>query len=539
MKEIIAKIEKMDVGVKNWILAFSGIVFIRFLLEAISNPSTSGVIASDPQTLTHYFLFFLVMAIGSICIIDLLTKKGIKTANFMLFFLSFMWLAPILDTIISKGKGLGMAYISDSGLNLVRDFFTYSGHGVTTGIKIELAIVFFGVSWFVWYLTKNPKKTVFAFILMYSFVFFVATLPGTMYTASAFFSGTPIVQDGASVYISNLISKSNIAFNSIHATLVPNSYNRLIEIGFDKLMSQLYFIILCVLLFLWYLKNKRNTLIAVLKNSRPERAGHYIVLVLSGVWFAFITGHASFSSWVDVLGILCLVISWYAVWVFSINVNDCEDLAIDRISNKNRPLVQNTVTEKEMSQSALIFLGLSLLGSWSAGYYPFFMMLVFIAASYVYSVGPLHLKLVPLVSTFLMAVASLASVLAGFFFVSQTKIFYTFPPLAMLGILICFTLLFNVKDLKDVVGDKSGGSFTIPVIFGEEKGKLIVALMFALSFLLLPLFFSNPFLYFLSVPASIIAYILVMKFPRKENNFFVLYFVYLFLGAILYTPFIK
>jgi 4-hydroxybenzoate polyprenyltransferase len=275
---------------------------------------------------------------------------------------------------------------------------------------------------------------------------------------------------------------------------------------------------------------------AILKNSRLERAGHYVILVLLGVWFAFITGLGHFSSWVDVLSLFCLLISWYAVWVFSVNLNDCEDLETDKISNKNRPLVQDIVTKEEMSQSALIFLGVSLLGSWSAGYYPFFMNLIFVAASYVYSMKPLRLKLLPIVSTFLMAIASLASVLAGFFFLSRTKIFYIFPPLAMFGILVFYTLLFNVKDLKDVEGDKAEGSYTIPVIFGEKKGQRIVGLMFALSFLLLPLFFSTSSLYIISLPAAIAGYLLITKFPHKEKYFFILYFIWLLLGVILYIP---
>jgi 4-hydroxybenzoate polyprenyltransferase len=531
----------MDIGVKDWLLAFSGVVFIRFLLEAISNPSTSGVIASDPQTLVHYSLFYLVAAMGSIYIIDFFTNKGVKTANFMIFLLCFMWLAPILDIIFSKSKGFKLEYVFDGGLGLIKDFFNFYNpflsHIATPGIRIELILLFLGMSWFVWQITKNLRKAVTAFVASYIFVFFISTLPGVVYTISSLISGTPIMQRGASLYLTNLIFHSNIVFNSIHATLIPISYDRFIEIGFDKLMSQFYFIFLCALLFLWFWKNKKDALVAILKNSRPERAGHYILLILLGMWFAFVSGFGRVSSWVDILGVICLIISWYSIWIFSVNLNDCEDLSIDKISNRDRPLVQKTVTEKEMSQSALIFLGISLLGSWSVGYYPFFMCLVSIATSYIYSANPLRLKLVPMVSTFLMAVASLASILAGFFFISQNKIFYIFPPLAMLGILVCYTLLFNVKDLKDVEGDKTKGSYTIPVIFGEKMGQKIIGIMFALSFLLLPIFFSDAILYVLSIPASIIGYILITKFPRKEKSFFILYFVYILLGVILYFPF--
>ena len=530
----------MDIGVKDWLLAFSGIILIRFLIEAISDPRTSGIISSDPQALIHGLLFYLVATVGSMLIIDYFTKQGIKTANFMIFFLCFMWVAPVLDFILSKGKGFQLAYISDSGLNLVRDFFTFGGptlyRGATLGIRFELALIFFGLSWFVWQKTKNLKKSIATFVISYVFVFIISALPGIIYTSSSIISGVSMAQNGTPGYITNLISGSNISFNSVRASLIPYSRNEFLEIGFDKLMSQFYFIILSGLLFLWFWRNKKNTLVAILKNSRPERAGHYIILVLLGIWSGYVAGFGRISSWVDTLGIICLVISWYTMWIFSVNLNDLEDLTIDRISNKNRPLVQNTVTEKEMSQSVLIFLCISLLGSWSAGYYPFFMSLVCISASYIYSVSPLRLKLVPIISTFLMALASLASILAGFFFISQNKIFYSFSPLAMFGILVCYTLLFNVKDLKDVEGDRAEDCYTIPVIFGEKRGQKIIGIMFALSFLLLPIFFSDAVLFVLSIPASVIGYILITKYPRKEKSFFILYFVYILLGVILHFP---
>ena len=106
--------------------------------------------------------------------------------------------------------------------------------------------------------------------------------------------------------------------------------------------------------------------------------------------------------------------------------------------------------------------------------------------------------------------------------------------MVMFGILVCYTLLFNAKDLKDAEGDKTGGIYTIPSIYGSKKGGKIVGVLFGLSFLLAPLFFSFPFLYVLSIPAAVAGYFLVTKFPQKEKYLFGLYFLFIFCGVALY-----
>ena len=146
---------------------------------------------------------------------------------------------------------------------------------------------------------------------------------------------------------------------------------------------------------------------------------------------------------------------------------------------------------------------------------------------------PLRLKRVPVLSSFLIAVACLVTILAGFFFASADKKIQTFPIFASMGILVLFTLEANFKDMKDIEGDERDGVLTLPVLF-KENGSRVVGVCLALSFLLAPIFLSFYALYILAVPSAIVGYKLVTKKPYSEKPIFMLHFIFL-LGLVLLT----
>ena len=124
-----------------------------------------------------------------------------------------------------------------------------------------------------------------------------------------------------------------------------------------------------------------------------------------------------------------------------------------------------------------------------------------------------------------MAIASLASFLSGFFFLSQNKYFNAFPPIFMIGIVLFYTMFFNAKDMKDVEGDLAAGSKTIPVIFGRKKGAKIVAGLFSAAFIIAPFFFGSSVLYFIFMPAAVIGYFLITRQKFDEKPVFAMYYI--------------
>ena len=209
--------------------------------------------------------------------------------------------------------------------------------------------------------------------------------------------------------------------------------------------------------------------------------------------------------------------------MYSVSINDISDIEIDKISNPQRPLVEQTVNPREMKDVSFLFLLLALLGSWSIGFFHFFLCLVCLSSSYIYSMPPMRLKRLPIVATFILSIACLATILFGFFFLSALKNVSAFPALAALAILVLFTLESNFKDMKDVKGDPKDNVKTLPVIFGEN-GPRIVAITFASSFLLAPILLSFYTLYITAIPAALLGYKFITRKPYNEKLVFLIHF---------------
>lgn len=529
-------IKGLDITISQWMIGFTGILFIRFLLEGISSPTTLGVISSDATTLVHYGLFFITTVLGLICIVGYFSKNYLGTSKLILFGLPIIWLAPIIDMVVSRGKGYKMTYIFDSHGEIIFDFLTFFGsqvtRGATIGIRIEIIIILCVIGWYIWHIRKNIYESIITVFFSYLLIFILAIIPGILYTLFNLQgqSGTVIEITN---YLQNTIFNSNIVHNTLHEGASSLHAIRFFELGFNKFISQILFIISLIFTSIFFWKANPKKFISIIKNARVERVLFYVILLLCGAGFAYINGYGNIKSWVDVLSLIILILSWCAVWLYAVHSNDIVDIKIDEISNPERPLVKGELSVHEMRESGYVFLVISLLGSWLAGFYPFFMNLVYIATSYIYSTPPLRLRRFPILSSFLISVACLATILAGFFFISVDKRLGLFPGFVSIGILIIFTLITNIRDLKDVEGDKKDGVYTLATIFGQ-KANQIIGLCFAIAILLVPIFLSLYIIFITAIPTAIIGYRIMVKKPFVEKNIFILGFVFLLSIMLLF-----
>ncbi len=213
--------------------------------------------------------------------------------------------------------------------------------------------------------------------------------------------------------------------------------------------------------------------------------------------------------------------------MYAMGVNDIADIDIDKISNSGRPLVRGELSVDDVKNANLIFLIWALVGGFLAGYYAMFMVVVALALSHIYSAPPLRIRRFPLLSTFLMSLAFLAVVLAGFYTLSGDKSIGAFPVRYLILIVVGTTLGNNVKDMKDIEGDRAAGIKTIPVLFGEKNGKRVIGTLLALAFLLVPLILGLSGLVVPSFIAALLAYCFVNRKNYREWPVFVLYFLYI------------
>jgi 4-hydroxybenzoate polyprenyltransferase len=94
----------------------------------------------------------------------------------------------------------------------------------------------------------------------------------------------------------------------------------------------------------------------------------------------------------------------------------------------------------------------------------------------------------------------------------------------------------NIRDIKDVEGDKKAGITTIPVLLGLKKSKKIIAGIVVFLFLSIPWYLNVRFLAVPSIIFSLLSWYFITKEKHEEWKCYAVYGSYLLLiiGAIVF-----
>lgn len=530
MKALLASLERTTVTIPGFLAAFTGIILVRCFIEAFSSATSSGFPPVDFHTILHYGLFYLLTYLVLALVIGFFTREYVKTSKVLLFGFLAIWVGPLLDLILSGPLASVVTYLFHTPGMLVVDFLTFFGPlsrmGATLGIRIEVFTALLVIAWYVRESTGQWKRAVGAWITSYAAIFILFALPSFLYALA----GT--APEGIVAFFAAAVEGSNLAANALPGTIIPASPTLALELGFNKLFSLVFVLLIALVGAALAYRLVPHVVIAHLKNVRLLRTLFYLLLVSMGVVVAQVS-----LSWPDILGLLTLLVAWFSAWMFSVCVNDVVDIDIDTVSNTERPLVNGTLNERDMRDASLLFLVLALIGGASVGYYPFFFLLIFITAFYIYSAPPLRLKRVPLLSSFLIGIAASASVLAGFSFASPDTSMPLYPLGLVMGICISITLAANLRDLKDLAGDEAAGITTFALVlrrkYGERAAFHIVGVLVAAAFVLSALFLRAPFFPYLAIIAAVGAYILITRVPYNERPVFLVVLACLVVAGLL------
>lgn len=522
---VLEKIENVTAPLWQWCAGFAGILFIRFFFENLSSPTLSFPAVPDTATLVHYTLFYIGIFITFSLILRIFIPDLVKVTKFLFFGFPIIWLPPIVDLILSRGAGYRIAYAFPS--NIFSFFATalwpgaYSPFGgVTPGLHAELVAILIGVFAYVLIRTSGgaagmrlAKSILAAFLTYCAWVFWMAF---------------PAITN-----ITPLLSLPHIFQNLIPSNVLP-SYAHAVEVAFNGGLSTIFYLFDFLLVVLWIAILDLQLMKTFARNLRPGRLTYYISLMAIGALVAARAATLSpFANWIDVASLFVLALSFACAFEFAVVVNDLADIKIDAMSNSARPLPSGALDVHAFNAAALFFFAWSLAGAFVAGFWPFFAVLVFTAAYYIYSAPPLRLKRIPLVSSFLISIASLSAVMAGFYFIDANKLVPDFPMRLAVLIIVCITLAVNFKDIKDVAGDAADNIWTIPVLFGEERGKQITGGLLAASFLAVPPIAGSWLLFLPSLAAAALGYWFVAAKKYREWRIFTLYFIYLAVVGLL------
>ncbi len=542
LSKLFKLIEKTPVTLPQWIAGFLGILLVRFFFENLSSDTFSGVMATDLSTNVHYFLFYLAVVLSLWLFLGwLIPKKREVIGAVLLFGLLLVWLAPLLDLLISWGDGFGMAYLSQQPSMLFASWLTFFGPlelpGATPGVRIEIALMVLLVAAYTKISTKSFSKAFIAAVGGYTIIFLWGSLPSVVFAvATAFGYAASTLSDinAVAFFFMEAIQTSLISTHALHPTTVLISADRAYEVFFNISLSQVYYLVIPIILAGVMRLICPKWLSAVWGNIRPERVGHYMMMAVVGMGLAVGFADADPTlSWLNALTVLTLLIAVASAWLYAVAQNDLADTKIDKKTNSSRPLISGAVSAEQMRYTSWFFLTWTLLGGYLVSHYALYLLATYIALSHVYSMPPLRLRRFPLLSTFLIGLASLSAVMAGFYTFSPDQTVDAFPISWIVLIVVIFTMAANLKDVKDRKGDAADGVVTLPVIFGDKKGRLVIGALLALSFLLVPTLLATNAIWIPTIIGAAAAVGLMIKEPFNEKWIFGLYYVYAIVVAFM------
>jgi 4-hydroxybenzoate polyprenyltransferase len=333
---------------------------------------------------------------------------------------------------------------------------------------------------FVFIKTKKFSKTIFTIIGTYSALFFMAAFPSLLYYLFSLLSGKAL-SSLHSFEIIQFLAKAR--FFSIE--LANPSYALASNLN-------LFYFPLCIAIssyFFW--KSERKMFLAVLRNLRFPQVLFHGGLFFFGLGIGLIMYPESFSPNIfSILAALNVLLSIILAWEASVIVNDIFDYRVDNVSNPERPLQKGLFTFGQYAQLGAIVFSLSIIGGAMVHYKFGILLLVYQIMAWFYSAEPFRLKRFALIASLLSALTLLTVFFSGFIFFSPDQDIDRLSWRIIFMLIITYTLSLPIKDFKDIEGDKKDGVYTVPVIFGEEKGRLIVASGIFASFVL-SIFFIN------------------------------------------------
>jgi len=490
-KEITKKIENSKQPVIYFLLATFSIISVRNFLEFFSStPSFQANPSPMIRCFPHNYAFYGATISTFIIIFYLATKEKIKKiAKLVLAGSCITILPPIIDLITSRGRGHIMTYIApESSKNLweMLVFLTaapFQQPGITPGIRCEIVI---GLSaCFAYFLIKNKS-------IARSFLF----------TCLIYY--TPLVYGSAPYLSSLLLEKMNMP-------CFPSCV----------FMRNFFLLLILILMPVIFYLEKKKLFLVIVDNIKPFRFLHFAIMPLVGILLGDIsTSFIVTLSQEDLFFWPFISASIAYVLLFSAIINDLADYKIDKISNRKRPLISKSIPSSTYKKIGFISLVIAIFCA-AAINIEFLLLIALVTAGYfIYSMPPLRLKKVPLLSKIIISLNSLSLLTAGFFFTTGTL---SLPGEIVFFFLIFLTLSSNFIDIKDYEGDKRNGIRTLPVILGLEKSKKVIGIFFIISYLSLGFLLKDlpafPFL----VVAGLLHFLILNKKEYQESLVFGFY----------------
>lgn len=494
VRRVTTMLEDPQVPFAYHAATFAAAFAVRMLLETVS-------VGADHTTIlqiAHYGMFYVSLALWFMLLFRLLTGEPIeRIGRVVLPCFIIIPIVPLLDMLVSGGSLTSITYLlpgkhDDLLLRFLTFFGKYDGFGSSYGMRVEIALVLVAACAYCWYKTGRLAIGLLGALGVYIVIFLHAIIPFGLQWA------------GDALGIATQFSDNILVAAYLLSYLVSGT---------------------AVALLAW------PTLIRSLaSDNRLPRVAHYLLMLGAG---SVIAGRVNTDSLtleqflLRLLAPAAILLACHSAMI----ANNLVDLEIDRISNPERPLVIGAVDSVTYARAAWVLGVLALVYALAIGPLALLVVFAFLGGCFLYSMPPLRLKRVPVLSKFFIACNSYALFLLGATLgnVSWRVLADWYLPFFLVG----FTLAINFIDLKDVEGDRHAGISTLPVLIGESKSKLLIGLFFAGTYLSLHLVFHDVRLLLALVAASALMFLFVTRTPYREGPVFAIYLASL-VGFIVY-----
>lgn len=540
MKQLLGKllksIENTNISFISWVISLFAIITIRNLFENLSSNKARGDFLTPPTAIfIHFPLFYITTLLLLILIFYWLldtTKRDIVKIT-KVFFVGFIliWLTPIIDLILTLGRGQKIMYMTFDPKNPFTTFLFLQTmpEGITNGIRLELILIFVFIAIYFFWKSKNILYTFINFLINYisfslllsaqSLLILLENLSNHRIISNKIYNADLVNVISLKKFLSqipniNLYSGTNYAY--VNSTI------------WDILLSWFWIILAVTLLNTWFYLYNRTKFFVFWKNSRPKRLLYYFSLIFVGFFIAYKFGLNSWKwSPFNTFNFIVLIISLTSSWLLQVNINDIYDRQIDTISNPNRPLVTHTLLINDLHTYNIIIAIIIILSIFLLNYEILMFILAWNALYFIYSSPPFRLKRIAFISNLLLGIIGAVTISAGFSLASGGLWFNRFPNTLLFFLIIIITLISHVKDIKDVTGDNAFSIKTIPVVLGIKNGKRVISAMVFLASIMIILLVNSLIFEIFSVLTGLFAVFLINRQKFNENYLFLLFFIYL------------
>jgi len=512
IQRLINFFENQPLSFGGWAVSFFVLLslnlFFQFITYGFKNVTFEYFIGEIIQP--YYFILYLAVVI----FLYLITGEKIKKiSSFALwgFWSIIFW--PIIDKIILGNNFHLSFYIYDSLVGIFQKMITFFGPvtpvGILYGTRIETVFIMIFVGLYIYNKTKSVLRTGIGILGVYIIFYLSVALPSILVFMGTIFGGRDVME----------ITKLDIVkiFNT------PLEYFGIMERGFAVVffykISLLYnLIFIGLLVWLQYLWSK-NLLKQIVKNIRfPQMIfnwGMLLIGIMVGIYYWPNNFNVDFWSAIVLIN---LFLSVLFSWIFAVIINDIEDYEVDKISNKNRPLILGIIKKEKYLNYAWIFLFLSLLLGITINSKIFLLIALYNLLTFIYSMYPFKLKRIPWVAGVISSFSSLIIFLVGYVLISTSQTIKLIPWKIILFLFIAYALMLPIKDLKDIESDRENNILTVANLLGEKFARIYFGIVVFLLFLASVFVLAMYNLFWLAVVCGLIGFWWVNNGKVRENK---------------------